>query len=119
MSVRVNIKQNEDSRFMIVHHNPTPDGTEKFFGGFYNETEFPGTEDESFTWEKESWVDRPEDGAIGFVHFKDAKDFLNAIGEDKRDECDIVLYGKGEVENFMLGSYWYPLKVFVGGNGHD
>lgn len=107
MSVRMIVKQNEDSRFMIVHRKGED---EKFFGGLYNETECPGTEDESFSWEMESWVDRPEDGAVMFAHFQDAKDFLNFIGEDKRGECSIILYGKGEVENFMLGSYWYPLK---------
>ena len=114
MSEKIVVKQNGDSRFMIVHRDPTPDATEKFFGGFYNEVECPGTEDESFSWEMENWVDRPEDGAVMFAHFHDAKDFLNAIGEDKRDECAIVLYEKGDVENFILGSYWYPLKVFIG-----
>lgn len=119
MSEKIVVKQNEDSRFMIVHRDPTPEAIEKFFGGFYNETECPGTEDESFSWEMESWVDRPEDGAVTFVHFQDAKDFLNSIGEDKRDECAIVLYGKGDSENFILGSYWYPLKVFMGEEQHD
>ena len=107
MSDKVVIRQNEGSRFMIVHRNGE---VEKFFGGFYNETECPGTEDESFSWELERWVDRPEDGAMMFKTLQEARDFEDYL-EDKKN-CGIILYGKGDVENFMLGSYWYPLKEF-------
>ena len=101
------IRQNENSRFMIVRRDGED---EHFFGGFYNETECPGTEDESFAWEMESWVDRPEDGAMMFKTLKEAIEFRDFL--DKRDQCTIILYGRGEIENFMLGSYWYPLKEF-------
>ena len=100
------IRQNENSRFMIVYRNGED---EKFFGGFYNETECPGTENESFSWELEHWVDRPEDGAMMFKTLQEARDCLGAIQEGW---CKVVLYGKGDVENSMLGSYWYPLKEF-------
>ena len=111
MSEKIEVKQNEDSRFMIVHRLGED---EKFFGGFCNETECPGTEDESFAWEIESWVDRPEDGAMMFSNLQDAKNCLGVIDKSTRKNCSIILYGKGDVENFMLGSYWYPLKVFFG-----
>ena len=107
---KLKVKQDENSRFMIVHHD-RESGTERFFGGFYNETECPGTEDESFCYDSESWVDRPEDGAIMFKSLHDANDVLEWIDEDKND-CAVVLYGKGEIENSILGSYWYPLKMF-------
>ena len=104
---KTTIRQNENSRFFIVHRNGED---EKFFGGFYNETECPGTENESFCWEMENWVDRPEDGAIMFKTLHEARDFKDFL-EDKKN-CVIILYGLGEIENFMLGSYWYPLKEF-------
>ena len=40
---KTTIRQNENSRFFIVQRNGED---EKFFGGFYNETECPGTENE-------------------------------------------------------------------------
>lgn len=107
MNEKIVTRQNGDSRFMIVHRNGED---EKFFGGFYNETECPGTEDESFAWEMERWVDRPEDGAMMFKTLQEARDFEDYL-EDKKN-CGIILYGLGEIENFMLGSYWYPLKEF-------
>ena len=107
MNEKIVTRQNGDSRFMIVHRNGED---EKFFGGFYNETECPGTEDESFSWEMESWVDRPEDGAMLFKTLQEARVFEDNL-EDKKN-CRIILYGLGELENFMLGSYWYPLKQF-------
>ena len=103
MSVKVNIKQNGDSRFMIVHRDPDSDA-EKFFGGFYNDVECPGTEDESFSWEMESWVDRPEDGAMMFKTLSEAREIMDVL--ENYDQCQVILYGKGEVENSMLGSYW-------------
>lgn len=106
MSQKIVVKQNEYSRFMIVHKNGED---EKFFGGFYNEVECPGTEDESFSWELEKWVDRPEDGAMMFKTLQEARDSVDVIQES---DCKIVLYGKGDVENTILGSYWYPLKEF-------
>ena len=112
------VRQNSDSRFMIVYHDPNTD-VETFFGGFYNEIQCQGTEDESFSYDIENWVERPEDGAAMFTTIHDAKDFLEVIDEEKQDHCSIILYGRGDVENFMLGSYWYPLKVFVGGNGYE
>ena len=108
---KLKVKQDENSRFMIVHHD-RESGIERFFGGFYNETECPGTEDESFFWGLEKWVDCPEDGAMMFSNFQNAKDCLDVIDDEHRDGCSIVLYGKGNVENAMLGSYWYPLKMF-------
>lgn len=107
------VKQKWDSQFMIVHHDPKTDG-EKFFGGFYNEIECPGTDDESFAFGMESWVERPEDGAAFFKTLQEAKDFLSAIDRENRRDCAIVLYGKDETENDILGSHWYPLKSFVG-----
>lgn len=105
MNEKTKIMQSEDSRFMIVHRNGED---EKFFGGFYNDVQCPGTEDESFTWELENWVDCPEDGAMMFKTLQGARDFKDYL-EDKKN-CGIILYGKGDVENFTLGSYWYPLK---------
>ena len=113
MSEKIEVKQNENSRFMIVHRDQKTN-IERFFGGFCNEVECPGTEDESFFWGLDKWVERPEDGATMFDSFQNAKDFMNAIDEEKLEDCSIVLYGKGDVENFILGSYWYPLKVFSG-----
>ena len=107
---KTKVVQNEDSRFMIVHHDPNTD-EEKFFGGFSNEVECPGTEEESFSYENEEWVDRPEDGAMMFKTSAEAGDFFLEI-ERPGNECSIVLYGKHDVENSMLGSRWYPLKVF-------
>lgn len=104
MSEKIVIRQDTESGFMIVHKNGKD---EKFFGGFYNEVECPGTEDESFSCGLERWVDRPEDGATMFDTLQEAKDFLAVIQESC---CKIVLYGQGDIENFMLGSYWYPLK---------
>ena len=101
------IRQNESSRFFIVHRNGED---EKFFGGFYNEIECPGTENESFCWEMEHWVSRPEDGAMMFKTLQEAREFRDCLGDGKN--CRIILYGLGEIENFMLGSYWYPLKEF-------
>lgn len=106
---KLKVKQDENSKFMIVHHDSE---NEKFFGGFFNEVECPGTEDESFFWGLENWVDCPEDGAMMFSNFQNAKDCLDVIDDEHRDGCSIVLYGKGDVENAMLGSYWYPLKMF-------
>lgn len=114
MSEKLTVKQNEDSRFMLVYHDPETN-IEKFFGGFYNETECPGTEDESFCFDFENWVDRPEDGAMMFKTYQEVKDFLGVVGKEEED-CVIVLYGKGPVENTILGSYWYPLKEFWRGN---
>lgn len=104
---KITIRQNENSRFVIVHRKGED---EKFFGGFYNETKCPGTEDESFAWEMENWVERPEDGAMMFKTLQEARDFEDYL--DDKKNCGIILYGLGEVENFMLGSYWYPLKEF-------
>ncbi len=112
MIEKIEVKQNENSRFMIVHRDSNTN-TEKFFGGFSNEVECPGTEDESFFWGIENWVDCPEDGAMMFTNLQNAKDCLEVIDDDKREDCSIVLYGKGDVENVMIGSYWYPLKVFL------
>ena len=117
MMEKITVKQNENSRFMIVYHDPKTD-IETLFGGFINETQCPGTEDESFSYDMENWVERPEDGAVMFATVRDAKDFLEVIDEEKQDYCSIVLYGKGESENFILGSYWYPLKVFHQGEGY-
>ncbi len=91
---------------MIVHRNGED---EKFFGGFYNEVECPGTENESFSWELEKWVDMPEDGAIMFKTHQEARDYIDVI---QKSCCKIVLYGQGDIENTILGSYWYPLKEF-------
>ena len=113
MSEKLIVKQNEDSRFMIVHHDPDTD-IETFFGGFYNETECPGTEDESFCHDSESWVARPEDGAVMFKTYGEANDILEWLQKDK-DDCVVILYGKCEKENYILGSYWYPLKMFKDG----
>ena len=101
---KTTISQNGNSRFIIVHINGN------FFGGFYNETEYPGTENESFCWEMEHWVSRPEDGAMMFKTLQEAREFRDCLGDGKN--CRIILYGLGEIENFMLGSYWYPLKEF-------
>ena len=109
MSEKMVVGQNEGSRFMIVYHDLQTD-IETFFGGFCNEVECPGTDDESFSWEMERWVDRPEDGAVMFKTLREAKDFMDVL--DKRSQCHIILYGQGEVENAMLGSHWYPLKTF-------
>jgi len=106
------VSQNDGSRFMIVHRD-TETNIEQFFGGFCNEVECAGTENESFFWGIENWVERPEDGAMMFSNFQNAKDCLDVIDDDKREDCSIVLYGKGDVENFMFGSFWYPLKVFL------
>lgn len=106
MSEKIVIKQTEHSRFMIVHKKGED---EKFFGGFYNEVECPGTEDETFSWELEKWVDRPEDGAMMFKTIQEARDYVDVIQESY---CKIILYGKGDVENTIYGSYWYPLKEF-------
>ena len=108
MNEKMIVKQDKDSRFMVVHKDPVSE-EEKFFGGFCNEVECPGTEDESLAWEMESWVDRPEDGAMMFKTLQEARDCLGAIQEGW---CKVILYGKGDVENSMLGSYWYPLKEF-------
>ena len=116
MSEKITVRQNENSRFMIVHRDSE---NEKFFGGFCNEVECPGTEDESFFWGLNKWVDRPEDGAMMFSNFQNAKDCLEVIDDEHRDGCSIVLYGKGDSENFILGSYWYPLQVFMGEEQHD
>lgn len=107
MSKKITIRQNESSRFVIVHRNGED---EKFFGGFYNETKCPGTEDESWTWEMEHWVDRPENGAVMFKTLQEARDIEDCL--DDKKNCGIILYGLGELENFALGSYWYPLKEF-------
>ena len=101
---KTTISQNGNSRFVIVHINGN------FFGGFYNETECPGTENESLCWEMEHWVSRPEDGAMMFKTLQEARDFRDCLGD--RKNCKIILYGLGEIENFMFGSYWYPLKKF-------
>lgn len=106
---KTTVAQDDGSRFMIVKYDDQ-DETETFFAGFCNEVEGQGTEDESFCWEIERWVERPEDGAVMFKHLVDARDFLDVL--DGRCHCSIVLYGKGDVENTMLGSYWYPLKTF-------
>ena len=115
---KLKVAQSAESRFMILHHDPNTD-EEKFFGGFYNETECPGTEDESFSYDMESWVERPEDGAVLFPTFKEAEDYFDIISDEKRRDCSIILYGKGEVENNILGSRWYPLKVFFAGRGFN
>ena len=109
MDKKIAVQQDKDSRFMVVCHDPVSEG-EMFFGGFYNEVECPGAEDESFAWELERWVKRPEDGAMMFKTFQEAKDFLNVV---QRSYCKVILYGKGDVENAMLSSYWYPLKEFI------
>lgn len=114
MSEKIEVRQNDGSRFMIIYRD-TETNIEQFFGGFCNEIECPGTEDESFFWGLDKWVERPEDGAMMFSSFQNAKDCLEVIDEEKRDYCSIVLYGKGEIENSMFGSYWYPLKVFLSG----
>ena len=107
MIEKIVTRQNENSRFMIIHKNGE---YEKFFGGFFNETECPGTEDESFAWEMENWVDRPEDGAMMCKTLQEARDFEDYL--DDKKNCTIILYGLGELENTILGSHWYPLKEF-------
>jgi len=114
MIEKIIVRQNEDSRFMIVHHDRETD-IEKFFAGFYNETECPGTENESFCHDCESWVERPEDGAVMFKSYNEANAYLDWIQEDG-DDCAVVLYGKSNRENTILGSYWYPLKIFKKGD---
>ena len=109
MSERIVIRQNENSRFMVVHKDLDTD-EQRFFGGFCNEVECAGTENESFAWEEENWVERPEDGAMMFKTFQEARDCLEVVSDGRN--CQVILYGKGDVENSMLGSYWYPLKEF-------
>lgn len=104
----INVKQDSESRFSILHRDGDD---EKMFGGFYNEVQCPGSEDESFSYGLVKWVDRVEDGAVMFKTYQEAKDFLAMIDEPE-DECAIVLYGKGIMVNNMLGSYWYPLQIF-------
>lgn len=110
MSEKIKVMQNDDSRFVIVHRNEET-CEEKFFGGFYNETENVGTEDELQGWDNENWVDCIDDGAILFSTFNEANDFMLNLKEDE-DECFIVLYGRGELENSQQESHWYPLKMF-------
>jgi len=83
--------------------------TEKFFGGFVNETECPGEENECQCWEEEDWVDDVEE-AQQFCGFADARSWLDVVDAGKRASCGIVLYGRNEEDERL-----YPLKVFVEG----
>ena len=91
---KTTIRQNENSRFFIVNRNGED---EKFFGGFYNETECPGTENESFCWEMEHWVDRPEDGAMMFKTLHEARDFKDYLEDSARARMEVDV-ARREVE---------------------
>ena len=96
--------------FMIVGRDQDID-KDKFFGGFYNEADHIGTEEECMCWELEKWTDLPND-AQKFNTFAEAKDWLKVIDKERRGFCSIILYGRG-VCKLSDGSDWYPLKVFL------
>ncbi len=109
MSGKVTVNQNNESRFMIAHHDSNTDEV-KLFGGFFNEVENIGTEDEVQIWEQEKWVDSA-DVAMQFRTLSEAKDALNAIGSVNPKNCKIVLCGYCETLN-ASGDHWFPLKQF-------
>jgi hypothetical protein len=101
----INVEQDSESRFAI-HHRDGDD--EKMFGGFYNEVDCVGTEDECQCWENEDWTNTERD-AIKFESYAEAKAIFDNL-EDNAN-CNVVLYTKGYRQNFG-GTEWYPLKTF-------
>lgn len=108
MSEKIVVKQDDGSRFMILRQDEL--GTEKFFGGFSNYTENPGTDEESQSYGVEIWVDVPEDGAMTFDSPSKAREYMDILPSGEGSSCRIVLFGRSEVENTFYGSKWYPLK---------
>ena len=94
-------------KYIIVKQDPH-NGDMAFFGGFYNEVDCVGTEDECQCWENESWANTERD-AVKFESFAEAKATFDNL-EDNAN-CNVVLYGKGDRQNFG-GTEWYPLKTF-------
>ena len=101
---------NNQIAFLIVGRDQDID-KDKFFGGFYNEADHIGTEEECMCWELEKWIDLPND-AQKFNTFAEAKDWLRVIDKEHRVSCSIILYGRG-VCKLSNGSDWYPLQVFL------
>ena len=101
---------NNQIAFLIVGRDQDID-KDKFFGGFYNEADHIGTEEECMCWGLEKWTDLPND-AQKFNTFAEAKDWLRVIDKEHRVSCSIILYGRG-VCKLSDGSDWYPLQVFL------
>lgn len=95
--------------FVIVRRDESE--TETYFGGFFNETELPGTQNESQCWELEDWFDNPN-SAWHFRTHSEARDFLANIDKSIRNQCTIRLYGWNDVMD-VTESNWYPLKDFI------
>ena len=115
MSEKTRIGQSDESRFMVVLREDKTD-RELFFGGWFCEVDCPGDEEnETLCWEQESWVDRPEDGAVVFRTYREAADCANELlASGHGGELYVVLFGRGDDENSTYGSRWYPLREFHG-----
>ncbi len=113
--LKVHSNHNE-TKFMIVWHNPETD-EDKFFGGYYNDIEELGTENECQCWEQEDWVD-DADIAFGWDSFVEAVEIYNLLDKKMAENSSIILYGKSFSPNFE-GSHWYPLKVFLSGKPRE
>lgn len=105
-------KTSMNKSVFIIERENRENSEVSYFGGFFNETDNIGTEDELQCWENEYWFES-QDETWHFKSYNDAKDFLAAIQKDKLNFIyRIVLFGWNDKKG-IDGCNYRPLKTFA------